>query len=89
MIPVYKMFKTLHLQNSLFGMVLILTGTSVAYATFLYVGFVKSIPKELEEAARIDGCGPYKTFLKIVFPTAQTDYGNGGGAACNVAVERL
>ena len=68
MIPVYKMFKTLHLQNSLFGMVLILTGTSVAYATFLYVGFVKSIPKELEEAARIDGCGPYKTFLKIVFP---------------------
>lgn len=68
MIPVYKIFKTLHLQNSLFGMILILTGTSIAYATFLYVGFVKSIPKELEDAAMIDGCGPYKTFFRIVFP---------------------
>ncbi len=68
MIPVYKMFKTLHLQNSLFGMILILTGTSIAYATFLYVGFVKSIPRELEDAAMIDGCGPYKTFFLVVFP---------------------
>lgn len=68
MIPVYKMFKTLQLQNSLFGMILILTGMSVAYATFLYVGFVKSIPRELEDAAMIDGCGPYKTFFLVVFP---------------------
>lgn len=68
MIPLYKIFKTLHLQNSLFGVVLVLTGISVAYATFLYVGFVKSIPRELEDAARIDGCGPYMTFIKIVFP---------------------
>ena len=68
MVPVYKIYKTLRLQNSLFGMILILTGTSVAYATFMYVGFVKSIPKELEEAAEIDGCGPYKTFFRIVLP---------------------
>ena len=68
MIPIYKMYKTLRLQNSLAGMILILTGTSIAYATFLYVGFVKSIPRELEEAAMIDGCGPYKTFVQIVFP---------------------
>lgn len=68
MIPVYKIFKTLKLQNSLFGMILILTGMSIAYASFLYVGFVKSIPKELEEAALIDGCGPYRAFYKIVFP---------------------
>ncbi len=68
MIPVYKMFKTLHLQNSLIGMILMMTGYSIAYATFLYVGFVKSIPIELEEAAIIDGCGPYVKFFKIVFP---------------------
>lgn len=68
MIPVYKMYKMLRLQNSLFGMILILTGTSIAYATFLYVGFVKSIPRELEDAAMIDGCGPYKTFFNIIFP---------------------
>lgn len=68
MIPIYKIFKELRLQNSLFGMILLLTGTSIAYATFLYVGFVKSIPRELEDAAMIDGCGPYRTFFKIVFP---------------------
>lgn len=68
MIPVYRMFKNLHLQNSLFGMILMLTGYSIAYATFLYVGFVKSIPRELEDAAMIDGCGPYRTFFQIVFP---------------------
>ena len=68
MIPLYKIYKTLQLQNSLFGMILVLTGTSIAYSTFLYVGFAKSIPKELEEAALIDGCGPYRAFIKIVFP---------------------
>lgn len=68
MIPLYKMFKTMNLLNNLFGMVLALTGYSIAYATFLYVGFVKSIPKELEEAALIDGCGPYVMFFKIIFP---------------------
>lgn len=68
MIPIYKIFKTLHLQNSLFGMILILTGTSIAYSTFLYVGFAKTIPRELEEAALIDGCGPYRAFFRIVFP---------------------
>lgn len=68
MIPVYKVFKTLNLNNSLFGMILMLTGMSIAYATFLYVGFVKAVPRELEEAAMIDGCGPYRIFFKIVFP---------------------
>lgn len=68
MIPVYKMFKNLNLQNSLFGMILMLTGTSIAYSSFLYVGFVKSIPLDIEEAALIDGCNRYQTFFKITFP---------------------
>lgn len=68
MIPVYKIFKSLGLTNNLLGMIIMLTGISVAYATFLYVGFVKSIPLELEEAARIDGCSPFQAFWKIVFP---------------------
>ena len=68
MIPIYKMYKALKLQNSLFGMILILTGTSIAYATFLYVGFVKSIPIDIEEAAMIDGCNPVQTFFRVVFP---------------------
>jgi raffinose/stachyose/melibiose transport system permease protein len=68
MIPIYRIFRTLGLQNSLFGMIVIFTGNSIAYATFLYTGFVKSVPKELEEAALIDGCGPYRIFFNVVFP---------------------
>ncbi|MDO5422107.1 MAG: carbohydrate ABC transporter permease [Eubacteriales bacterium] len=68
MIPVYKIFKSMGLINNLLGMIIMLTGISVAYATFLYVGFIKSVPVELEEAARIDGCNQFQAFWMIVFP---------------------
>ena len=68
MIPVYKIYKTLHLLNTLHGMVLMLVGTSIAYSSFLYVGFVKSIPHEIEESAYIDGCSQFKCFWVITFP---------------------
>lgn len=68
MIPVYKIYKTLKLLNSLPGMVLMLVGTSIAYASFLYVGFVKSVPREIEESAYIDGCSEFKSFWLITFP---------------------
>ncbi|NBJ92396.1 carbohydrate ABC transporter permease [Parablautia muri] len=68
MIPVYRIYKSLNLLNSLPGMVLMLTGTSIAYASFLYVGFVKSIPREIEESAYMDGCSEIKTFWLITFP---------------------
>ncbi len=68
MIPVYKIFRSMGLINNLLGMIIMLTGISVAYATFLYVGFIKSIPIELEEAARIDGCNQLQAFWMIVFP---------------------
>lgn len=68
MIPVYKTFKDLGLLNSLGGMILMLTGYSIAYPTFLIVGFVKSIPRVMEEAATIDGCGSFRCFFVIVLP---------------------
>ena len=68
MIPVYKIFKNIGLLNTLTGEVIMLTGMSVAYASFLYVGFVKTVPRELEEAAHIDGAGPFRTFGLVVFP---------------------
>lgn len=68
MVPVYRLFRMYGLLNTLAGEIIMLTGMSVAYASFLYVGFVKSIPYELEEAARIDGAGPFKTFFRVVFP---------------------
>ncbi|MCL1997000.1 MAG: carbohydrate ABC transporter permease [Defluviitaleaceae bacterium] len=43
-------------------------GFGVAQSTFLYHGFIKSIPRELEEAAAIDGAGRIRTFFQVVFP---------------------
>lgn len=68
MIPVYKLLKSTLLLNSLTGAILILVGTSIPYCTFLLIGFIKTVPLELEESAIIDGSGPYRTFWTIVFP---------------------
>ena len=43
-------------------------GFGAGLAIFMFVGFVKGLPLEIEEAAAIDGCGPFRTFFKVVFP---------------------
>ena len=68
MIPVYRLYKMLGLQNNLLGVLIMLTGNSMAYSTFLYVGFIKGVPAELEEAALVDGCGTFRAYWTIVFP---------------------
>ncbi len=68
MVPAYRFYKVLGLTNTLAGVIIALVGLSVAYSSFLYAGFVKSIPYELEEAAHIDGLGPLRTFTAIVLP---------------------
>jgi raffinose/stachyose/melibiose transport system permease protein len=68
MITLSQMAKGLGLQGSLYGLGLIYIGLGVNMAVFLYHGFVKSIPRELEEAAKIDGCNDFQIFIKIIFP---------------------
>ncbi|RED65519.1 carbohydrate ABC transporter permease [Cohnella lupini] len=58
----------LHIQGSVYRLPLIYIGLGVNFAIFLYHGFVKSIPRELEESAQMDGCGQLKTFTRIIFP---------------------
>lgn len=54
--------------NCLPGIVVIYLGFGSGLSVFMFSGFVKSIPNEIEEAAIIDGCNPIQTFFKIVFP---------------------
>lgn len=56
------------LTRSYLGIVLAYTGFGSAMTIFMYHGFIKSIPFELEEAARIDGCNQYQIFLRIILP---------------------
>ena len=50
------------------GIIIIYLGFGAGLAVFMFTGFVKSIPIEIEEAATIDGCSPYRTFFYVVFP---------------------
>lgn len=50
------------------GIVLIYLGFGAGLAVFMFTGFLKSIPMEIEEAAMIDGCNPVQTFFMVVFP---------------------
>lgn len=58
---------SLHLNN-IFGIIPVYLGFGAGMSVFLFCGFIKSIPREVEEAAMIDGCSPIQTFFLVVFP---------------------
>jgi raffinose/stachyose/melibiose transport system permease protein len=71
MIPLVKVTKVLHLNNSLQGIIVVYWGLGLSFSYFIIQGAVKGIPHELEESAEIDGCSPLRTFWFIVFPLMQ------------------
>jgi raffinose/stachyose/melibiose transport system permease protein len=68
MIPLVRVADKAGLMNSIPGLVVCYFGFGVMLNVFLYHGFVKSIPKEIEESAVVDGSNPYGVFVRIVFP---------------------
>ncbi|MFC5648591.1 carbohydrate ABC transporter permease [Paenibacillus solisilvae] len=68
MIPLYKVLQTFNLINTYPGVIFIYLGMLAPFSVFILSGFVKGVPKELEEAALVDGSGTYKTFFRIVLP---------------------
>lgn len=67
MFTMVKTANVLRLDNPL-GLVVIYLGFGAGLSVFMFSGFVKGIPIEIEEAAMIDGCGPIRTFFLVVFP---------------------
>ena len=67
MFTLSKIADMLHLGNPV-GIVIVYLGFGAGLAVFMFCGFVKSIPLEIEESAMIDGCTPLQTYFKIVFP---------------------
>ncbi|MCI9171131.1 MAG: carbohydrate ABC transporter permease [Lawsonibacter sp.] len=67
MFTLSKTANTLHL-NTPWTIPIIYLGFGAGLAIFMFVGFVKSIPLEIEEAAAIDGCGPMRTYFSVVVP---------------------
>jgi multiple sugar transport system permease protein len=66
--PIFKMLSPLGLTNSLTGLVLVYTAFNIPFATFLMQSFFDGIPKELEEAAKIDGATQFMAFRQIILP---------------------
>jgi multiple sugar transport system permease protein len=67
-IPHFVVFKTLGLLDTHLGLVLLYVFFNISFATFLLYGFFNEVPKEVEQAAMIDGYGRMEVFRKIVFP---------------------
>ncbi|WP_313568546.1 carbohydrate ABC transporter permease [Acetoanaerobium noterae] len=67
MFTMSKTVNVLRLDNPV-GMILIYLGFGAGLSVFMFAGFIKSIPLEIEEAAMIDGCNPIQTFFLVVFP---------------------
>lgn len=68
MLPLVQVGGILGLINSKIGLIVMYWGFGVSFTIFLYHGFVKSIPLEIEESAIIDGCNTQSLFWRIVFP---------------------
>lgn len=67
MFSTVKIANMLHIDNPV-GIIILYLGFGSGLAIFIFSGFVKAIPIEIEEAAMIDGCNPLQTFYQVVFP---------------------
>lgn len=70
-IPVYELLKTMGLSQNLLGLILAESGGGHVIFLMLFSSYYASLPKEMEEAATIDGCGFFQTYSKVMFPLAK------------------
>jgi multiple sugar transport system permease protein len=69
-IPLFALFSSLRLTDSLTGLTLAYLGADVPFCTWLLLGYFRSVPVELEEAALVDGCNRISALIRIVLPLA-------------------
>ena len=68
LIPIVVLIRNLNMIGSLWSALLIQAAWNMPFAVFLYTGFMKTLPKELEEAAYIDGCSMFRVYYRIFLP---------------------
>ncbi|MEI6876822.1 MAG: carbohydrate ABC transporter permease, partial [Spirochaetota bacterium] len=80
-IPLFGTLKVLHILNTLFSLALVYSAVNIPISLIIFAGFFKSIPRELEESALIDGCGYFQSFFRIILPIASVP-----AATCSILV---
>ena len=68
MVTMVRILKILHLNNTYLGTIFVYIALQTSFSIFLLYGFINSIPKEIDEAAIMDGCTGLKLFFKVIFP---------------------
>lgn len=71
LVPLYSLLQALHLADSLGGLVLVYSTSSLPFCVWMLKGYFDTLPKELEEAAIMDGASPSQVFIKVVLPLAR------------------
>ncbi len=71
LMPLYVLLSRLGLLGSMFGLVLVYATTAIPFCVWTLKGYFDTIPRELEEAARIDGASPFGVFFRVVLPLAK------------------
>jgi raffinose/stachyose/melibiose transport system permease protein len=67
-VPIFIIANRIHITNSRLGLTVVYIAVNLSISIFILYGFMKSIPRELEDAAAIDGCTRNRTFFKIILP---------------------
>ncbi len=67
-VPLYTLMRKIHAVNTLWGMILVCSTLAMPSAVFIYATFIKALPRELDEAAALDGCTGFSAFWRVIFP---------------------
>jgi ABC-type glycerol-3-phosphate transport system permease component len=67
-VPVYEIVRSVGLLNTHLALIIVYTGSAIPLATWIMIGFIGAIPKELDEAAKVDGANSWQVFRRIVLP---------------------
>ena len=67
-LPIYIIGYRLNLTNTRYGIIFMYVATGISFGVFLMTSFMSTVPLELEEAARIDGCSVFRTYFSVVLP---------------------
>lgn len=77
-LPIFIIWSRLGIIDTKFGVILVFTAINVPFTIWLTEGFFRQVPKDLNEAAQIDGCTPWQAFWKIEFPLAKSGIASAG-----------
>ncbi len=76
--PIYQLLNNMGLKDSRLGVIFVYSGLGIAITFFIIRSYFLTIPKEMEEAAKMDGCGYVGTFFKIIVPIAKPGLATAG-----------